>query len=225
LRRAQDVPGIPRERLRTIHNGTDLSRIPETRTSALRVALGLSPKTLLIGALGNVRTPKGYDLLLSAVAALRSAGADIHLVIAGDDSGVLGDQLRAHRATLGLEPHVTLLGYRDDPGEFLAGVDLFVLASTSEGFSIATVQASAAGLPLVATRSGGPEEIVVHQKTGLLVDAGKVDALVGGIRQLMDDPAAGGRMGLAARQRAAELFSLPAMLSAYDALYSEVVRT
>lgn len=220
--RARAVPGIPAERLRTVHNGSDLTRIPSARSPILRAALGLSSGTTLIGALGNVRAPKGYDLLLPAIAALRAEDMDVHLAIAGDDAGALGDALRAQRVKLGLEPHVTLLGYREDSGEFLAGLDVFVLSSTSEGFSISTVQASAAGLPIVATRSGGPEEIIVHGTTGLLVAAGSAEALSAGLRKLIQHPESGARMGAEARVRAAARFSLPAMLEAYDRLYLEV---
>lgn len=222
--RARTVPGIPHRRLHTVHNGVDLSRIPTTRHQALRAKLGLAEPTLLVGALGNVRGPKGYDLLLPAIQSLRAAGLDIHLTIAGDDTGALADQLRAQRDALGLNAYVTLLGFQDDAGAYLSGLDLFVLSSTSEGFSLATVQAMAAGLPVVATRSGGPEEIVVPEVSGLLVEAGSTPALVEGIARLARDRALGARLGEAAKARAAELFSLDAMLSAYGGLYDELLR-
>ncbi len=220
--RARRVPGVPLDRVRAIHNGTDLSRISAARSPALRAALALSPGTRLIGALGNVRRPKAYELLLPAIAGLRRAGHDVHLAIAGDNTGPLGDALRAQCDALRLTDHVSLLGYRDDPGAFLAGLDLYVLSSTSEGFSLSTVQASAAGLPIVATRSGGPEEIVVHEETGLLVDPGSSAALEKGLAELLEHPDLGSRLGQAARARALDLFSLPSMLAAYQALYDEV---
>lgn len=220
--RAATVDGVPAARLRAVHNGSDLSRIPTERTAQLRERLRLAPGTTLIGALGNVRAPKGYDLLLPAIAAMRARGDDVHLVIAGDDTGPLGDALRAQRAALGLDAHVTLLGYQDDAGAFLAGLDLFVLSSTSEGFSISSVQASAAGLPIVATRSGGPEEIIVDGETGRLVAAGSTDALIAGLSELRADAPLARRLGAAAQQRAREHFSLAAMLDAYLTLYDEV---
>ncbi len=221
---AQQVPGVPRGRLRAIHNGSDLARIPTVRSTALRERLGLAPTATLIGALGNVRGPKGYNFLLDAVANLRSRGHDVHIAIAGDDAGALGDALKAQRSALALDSHVTFLGFQDDPGDFLAGLDLFVLPSTSEGFSISTVQALAAGLPVVATRSGGPEEIVVNDVSGLLVPAGSADALVAGLTRVIEDPALAQRLASQGRERAASHFSLQTMLRAYRALYAELSR-
>ncbi len=79
--------------------------------------------------------------------------------------------LDALRRELGLEDRVSFVGFREDVPEVLASFDVFVLPSLSEGFSLATVQALAAGRPVVATRSGGPEEMIEDLISGLLVDA------------------------------------------------------
>jgi glycosyltransferase involved in cell wall biosynthesis len=221
--RARSVAGVPHRVLRTVHNGIDMAAIPTTRHARLRQQLRLAPSARLLGALGNVRAPKGYDLLLPAVRALCARGVDVHLAIAGDASGALGDGLRAQRDSLGLTDHVTLLGYQEDAGEFLSGLDLFVLSSTSEGFSLSTVQAMAAGLPVVATRSGGPEEIVESEASGLLVEAGSPDALSAGIERVIRDPALAERLGAAARRRATDAFSLDAMLRGYGEIYDAVL--
>jgi len=220
---AQATPGVTAERVRTILNGADFARLSPLRSGALRASLQLPPNALLLGALGNVRAPKGYDLLLPAIAQLRSEGFNVHLAIAGDDRGVLADMLRAQRKRLELDAHVTLLGYQGDPAAFLGGIDLFVLSSTSEGFSLATVQAMAAELPIVATRSGGPEELLTHDVHGWLVDAGSSAELRNGIATLIADPARRGRLAASARVRALENFSIETMTARYDALYQELI--
>lgn len=218
---AHGTPGLPQQRIRTILNGVDLKRTSQPRSVALRAQLGLSPGTTLIGALGNIRAPKGYQFLLPAIADLRASGEDVHLVIAGDDKGARADALRAQRVALGLEEHITLLGFTDDPGAFLANVDLFVLSSTSEGFSLSTVQAMAAGLPVLATRSGGPEELISHDVHGLLVDVGSSDSIAQGLRLLLGDAARRNRLSSAARIRARDRFSIEAMVARYRELYYE----
>jgi len=220
---AQQIPGVNADRTRTILNGVDFARLSPLRSGALRSSLQLPPDTLLLGALGNVRAPKGYDLLLPAIAQLRSEGFNVHLAIAGDDRGGLADMLRAQRRRLELDTHVTLLGYQSDPAAFLEGIDLFVLSSTSEGFSLATVQAMAAELPIVATRSGGPEELLTHDVHGWLVAAGSSTALRDGLAALIADPARRQRLAASARARALENFSIETMTARYDALYHELL--
>jgi glycosyltransferase involved in cell wall biosynthesis len=220
---AKRTPGVNADRVRTILNGVDFARLSAMRSESLRSSLQLPPDTLLLGALGNIRAPKGYNLLLPAIAQLRSEGFNVHLAIAGDDRGDLADALRAQRAALGLDASVTLLGYQSDPAAFLEGLDLFVLSSTSEGFSLATVQAMAAELPIVATRSGGPEELLSHDVHGWLVAAGSSTALRDGIATLIADPARRARLAASARSRALENFSIETMISRYQALYDELL--
>jgi glycosyltransferase involved in cell wall biosynthesis len=96
-----------------------------------------------------------------------------------------------------------------------------VVSSHSEGFSLAAVEAMAAGLPVVATRCGGPETIVEHGVTGLLVPAGQPAELAHGLRRLSEDPVLRARLGSAARASAAERFTLARQVSRYQDLYLE----
>jgi glycosyltransferase involved in cell wall biosynthesis len=213
------VPGFPHDVLDVIHNGIAVERFDLAVDPGLRRRLGIPDGTMLFGALGNVRGPKGYDLLLHAVRQLRLGGRAVHLAIAGDDSGDLGESLRRLRADLDLETSVTLLGYVADPAPFLAGIDAFVLPSTSEGFSLATVQAMAAGRAAVVTRCGGPQEIVEHQVSALLVAPGSVSALADAMDDLVTQPVLRERLMAGARARAREGFSRDRMVADYRSLY------
>lgn len=220
---ATSVRGFPRHRACTIYNGIDLTRFSPSPSPVLRARLGLSSSEVLIGAVGNVRAPKGYPILLRAIAQLRALGLQVHLAIAGDDTGLLADELRALRTQLGLDAHVTFVGFIGDVPSFLNGLDLFVLSSLSEGFSLATVQALATGLPVVATRSGGPEEIVEAGVSGVLVETESVGALVEGLSALIRSAEDRQSLASAGRARALAHFSLDAMLMSYRELYHEVI--
>lgn len=222
---ARSVPGIPVARVRAILNGADLAPFSGRGNGALRLRLGLPESTVLIGALGNVRGPKGYPVLLEAIARLRASGLDAHLTIAGEDRGPLADELRAKRSALGLDSHVTFLGFVEAAAPYLEGLDLFVLSSSSEGFSLSTVQAMAAARPIVATRCGGPEELLSDGETGLLVPTQSPEALSDALARLGRDQALGARLGAAARVRALEAFSVEAMVTHYERLYDEVSQT
>lgn len=220
---AMCTPGIPSAKMRVIHNGIDLTRFRPAPHPRLRARLGLADGVLLLGAVGNVRRPKGYDLLLRAMAQVADGGCEVHLVIAGDDEGPLADELRALRTRLNLQSRVTFLGFTEDVPMLLNGIDLFVLSSTSEGFSLATVQALASGVPVLITKSGGPEEIVQHGINGYLVDAGSADALAQGMLTMSRDPALRSRLAKAARARAESAFSLDMMVQRYRDLHDDML--
>jgi glycosyltransferase involved in cell wall biosynthesis len=130
--------------------------------------------------------------------------------------GRLYDGLLQLRADLGLRDRIHFLGFIEDPAEFLANLDMFLLTSTSEGFSIATIQAMSASLPVIVTRSGGPEEIVTHGKNGWLVDIGNPQAMADAIDTLSANPGLMAELAEQPRKNVTETFDLSAMLAGYD---------
>ena len=204
-----------------IYNAVEAQHYARARSSRLRQAFGWSETDLIVGCLGNVRPAKGYDLLLQAAAGLRAA--PLRFVIAGQGKPGLYDRLLAQRARLGLEDRVQFLGFVADAPEFLSNLDMFLLPSTSEGFSISTIEAMAAGLPVLATRCGGPEEILTHGETGLLVEKGSSRALVEGLQTLITDSRLRDRLARKGKAHAATTFGMPAMLQAYEHIYEQLI--
>jgi glycosyltransferase involved in cell wall biosynthesis len=105
----------------------------------------------------------------------------------------------------------------------LSNLDLFVLSSSSEGFSIATIEAMAAGVPVVATRSGGPEEIIEDQVDGCLVETGSPIALADGILDCLNDSTRAKSMARSAKAKVRNQFSLESMKEQYFALYNKLL--
>lgn len=134
----------------------------------------------------------------------------------------LDGPLEAYIAEHDLSDSVKFLGFIDDAAAFLAGIDLFALPSTSEGFSISTIQAMAAGLPVLVTRSGGPEEIVEHGRTGFMVAPGDAPALAEGLVKLADDIDLRNTLAQQGQQHAVAKFDVQSMLNGYMALYDQV---
>jgi glycosyltransferase involved in cell wall biosynthesis len=113
------------------------------------------------------------------------------------------DGLRDLVVRLGLEDRVEMTGFREDVGAELGRLDVLVLASvTAEGFGQVIVEGMAAGLAVVATRAGGPEEIVTDGHDGLLCPPGDVAALATTLRRLQADEGLRRRLGKAARTTA-----------------------
>lgn len=205
-----------------IHNGIDTTRFQPGPHSRLRERLGVSRAHTLIGAVGNVRPAKAYDVLLASAAEMLRAGILFHIVIAGDGEGELWETLMRQRAELRLEEHVSFVGFQHDVPDFLTGLDVYVLPSTTEGFSLAVVEAMACGLAIVGTRSGGPQEIIRDNESGLLVATSDAADLARALTRVAIDLPLRNRLGATARERAVSAFSTGTMIRQYERLYDSI---
>ena len=178
-----------------IPNGIDTDVFRPGSDTRVRERLGLSSDIPLVGAVGNVRGSKAYDILLRGFASLRKHVPNAQLVIAGDTADPGFSELEGLRDTLRLGNSVRFVGFVEDVPEFLRSLDVFVLSSRDEGFSLTTVQAMASGVPVVATRCGGPEEILQDGVSGLLVPSNDPTALAGGMERLLRDRVMADEMG------------------------------
>lgn len=143
-------------------------------------------------------------------------------VIAGD--GPLRDATQQRASALGIDADVRLLGHRTDIATVLAALDVFALTSRSEGLNNTILEAMAAGLPVVATRVGGADEMVVDGVTGLLVPPESPEKLAGALRRLLTDASMKSSMGKAGRTRAEMDFDLARTVLKYERLYTELAR-
>ena len=206
------------QQVAVIHNGIDTSRYHSTKTGALKASLNLPEAALLVGSLGNIRPAKDYANLLNAAAIVIEQQPQAHFVIAGHQKEPLMSALNQQAETLGIADHIHFIGFIDSTADFLAELDVFALSSSSEGFSIATIEAMASGIPVVATRCGGPEEIIRADVDGALVPVGKLAALALKIGEaLQPTPELAGQTA-SAHSRVEATFSLQAMLKHYKHL-------
>ncbi len=133
---------------------------------------------------GNFYRIKGFDILLEAMALLLRGGQRASLTVIGD-----GDEeaaLKRQAARLGLEQSVRFTGRlrREEMASLYREADAFVLASRGETFGVAYIEAMATGLPVVATRCGGPEDFV-NDENGLLVPPEDPEALAEGMKRMI----------------------------------------
>jgi glycosyltransferase involved in cell wall biosynthesis len=170
----------------------------------------------LIVSVGRLKAPKDFLTLVRALGKLPPDSVDAVIVGEGPDRGLLEQEI----ARLGLLGRIRLAGERNDVPELLAGADVFVLPSASEGMPVSVLEAMAAGLPVVASRVGGVPEQVTDGRTGLLVAPGDPDQLAAALGRLVDDGELRLRLGSAARARAEEAFDLEPFRRAHVELYS-----
>src|SRR5204863_9490589 len=166
--------------------------------------LNIAPPTVVIGSVGRLDPVKDLRTLVAATAEARRIHP-VELVVIGD--GAERDALAATAVERGVERYVHFLGYRSDARDWLAGCDMYVNSSISEGVSLTILEAMAAGLPVVATRVGGTPEIV-DATCGMLVPPRDRQALAGAIVALARDPPQRAQPGGAARRRVEDRFRL-----------------
>jgi len=212
----------PPRKISTIYNAVDTAKFrPAEDKSHLRTLLGIRSDAMVIGITGGLIKQKGHEYLLEAAADLHGKNGNIEYVFVGD--GPLRSDLEAKAASLGLKDHVFFLGVRRDVGALIQGFDIFTLPSLWEGFGIAIAEAMASGVPVVATSVDGIRELVDDGSTGILVPPGDPIALGIALSDLAGDPLQRKAMGAAGRTRIIEQFSLSAMVSAYEKLYSQLL--
>ena len=215
LQRTPLKPG----KLRVIYNGIDTAGFQQPRSDRLRRQYGWAEDEVIIGSLGNIRPAKGYDILLQVAALLEKSPRSCRFVIAGQGKGPLYDSLLQQRKELGLEDRVLFMGFIDDAAEFLSNLDLFLSTSISEGLPLSAIQAMVAGLPLLATRCGGYEELVSDGENGLLVEIGNATAIAAALEVLATDSGLQATIARHAREHVMETFDLSVMLAAYQQVY------
>lgn len=198
-----------------IYNGVSVPD-PAWAADNLRSLLDLPSETRLVVSIGNVRSSKGYEYLIQAVPKINDSS--IHFVIVGDAKPSLTEPLRNQARVLGVDERIHFIGFRDDARHLLAQADVFLLPSTQEGFSLATVEAMLAGVPVIATRSGGPEEIIVPGRNGTLISCAAPGEIATAIAATLRNPQTK-EMVQMAKKDAETQFSLEQMIDQYKSLY------
>jgi glycogen(starch) synthase len=185
--------------------------------------LPFDPPVLL--CLGRLVPEKGFDVALEAMALLVGRFPGLRMVVVGD--GPAREPLAVQAAGLGLADAVEFVGWVS-PDDVFAAINRATVAlmpSRTEAFSNAVVQAQLMGRPVVASRVGGMPEAVLDGCTGRLVEADDAGALAAATGELLADPPATRRMGLAARRRVLEDFDFQRhVVDGYDALYRRLAR-
>ena len=218
-----DSIGIPRSKVKVIHNGVDLTdfqNLPSKEEAKRR--LGVPPDRLVIGAVGRMKAQKGYSFLLQALPLLKEGGlSNFWVIMVGE--GEARSSLEREARDLGCGEKVHFLGMRRDVPFLLRGMDVFAFPSLWEGFGTSLVEAMAAEVPAIASDLPCVREIIPDERYGLLVPPRDVQALAEGILEFRGDGKLRESVVEAAKDRAFQSFSLGKVVSAYQDLFREVL--
>jgi glycosyltransferase involved in cell wall biosynthesis len=206
--------GIPLERIHVIPCGIDTDQFLPGGDPAK------PPHIVCVARLDPV---KNQVLLLEACAELRRRGLEFRCVLVGD--GRNRGEIEATRARLGLAEIVDIVGVATQAEvlNWWHKATIAALPSHSEGMPVALMEAAACALPAVATAVGGVPELVEDGETGFVIEPGDALGFSRALERLLVEPEMAGCMGMAARQRAYERFSVHLQVDRLLALWSEVL--
>jgi glycosyltransferase involved in cell wall biosynthesis len=204
-------------------NGIDVAEMDRAvRLSPVtRETLGIAPDDFVIGCVSRWDPVKRFEVLLEAVAQLKSRIPRLTLLMVG--GGSEADRIRRLVAQTGLQSNVIFTGFLGTPSRVYGILDLYVATSLKEGLPLAPLEAMAAGIAIAATDVPGHRDVVLRDETGVLVPPEDPPALAGAIAALAADPVRRRRMGEAGRRRVLEHFSIESMVSRTAEVYRRAV--
>jgi glycosyltransferase involved in cell wall biosynthesis len=208
--------GVPRERLALIHNGVDLDRFAGADAQVAYDALGLPSGTPLVLFCSRLAPQKRPLDAVRAFAALGRRSPDAHMAVVGD--GPMAGAVAEEVERLGLAGRIHLVGYRFDVQHWLAAATVWFLPTEAEAFSVALLEAMAAGRAILTTACAGNEELVVGGSNAVLTPVGDVAAMTRALATLLADEPARRRLGEAARRHVAG-YSLDDMVARHLECY------
>jgi glycosyltransferase involved in cell wall biosynthesis len=210
-----EISVIPNFRGQQRFAGVDRARAAR----ALHESLGVPLDVPLVGLVAHLVEQKQPEVALEVIDAIRGRGQPIHLVVAGD--GPRRALVERRAAELGLSGAVSMLGHRDDPEHVLAGVEVALITSRSEGIPGVAIEAQMSGCPVVTFPVGSVDEVVEDGVTGAVLARSDPATMADAVVDLLRDDGRRRAMGAAAARRSAR-FAADAVAARYATLLMAV---
>ncbi len=217
--------GLALKKLSVIPNGIDVERFmkpdsADDKLYALRREIGVPEKAKIVIMVARLHPLKNHEMLIQAMAEIKDQNDNVHVILAGD--GEMRDQLVRLTQSLGLGSIVHFLGYKQDVRTHLWLSDVFVLCSKTEGMPLSLLEAMAARVPLIITRTANKAELITDGVNGKVAES-DVKALASALSDALRDPDKSRKMSENGFEFVREHFSLETMMNRYQGLYKEII--
>ena len=176
----------------------------------------------LIGIVGRLDPVKGHIDFLKAAQRVIEKWPDANFVIVGD--GEIRTELEAKSESLNIDKNVKFLGHCNEIHEIVSLLDILVISSHQEGFSLAAIEAMALGKPIVATSVGGLPEVIDNNSTGILVKPHKPQEIANAIKSILTDSTLAKRLGEKGKEKCRNQYSLSSCIEKLSCIYSSIIR-
>ena len=210
---------VRRDKIKVVYNGISEIEGKKLDRRELLEALGLGENCRYIGTISRLEPIKNQIMMINAFHKAKQEISGLKLVLIGD--GAKMQDLKKLTASLGIEEDVVFTGFLDNPQRYISLFEIFLLSSFSEGTSMTLLEAMSLSKPCVVTNVGGNPEIVIHDKTGLVVPSDDADAFANSIVQLLSNDEKSGEFGKLGRIRFLKKFSAIHMIEKYQSFYAD----
>lgn len=175
----------------------------------------------IIGNIARLNHQKGQRYLIEAASIIVRKNKSVKFFLVGE--GELKLELKAKVRANGLQDYFIFTGYRTDIPRLLSAFEMLVMPSLFEGLAFAAIEASAMGIPVIATAVGGMQRSVVNGKTGLIIPPRDPQALASAILWMLEHRQEAKEMGLAGRKHFAEFFTQDRMVEKTQEFYKSLL--
>jgi len=221
-----EVHGIPPDKIIKIYNGIETDYYKPVGNEEMRYKIrrefAVNDSDILIASLGRLVWQKGFEYFLHAIPEILREIPDARFILVGD--GPLRPELERLAVELGEGDKIIFAGYRSDVRDVLAALDIVVIPSVLEGFPMITLEAMAMAKPIVAAKIDGITEQITDGINGILIPPKDSSAIAQAIIRLINDRESGKKLGLAARKKVEQEFSVEKMVSETEKVYSSLPR-
>lgn len=199
-----------------IHYGIETWKYHINERNTIRMELGLSNGSVVVGMAGRFEQQKGIDLFLQAAQVVKRRFPHVKFLVVGD--GPLKKEMEEQTLTLGLTKDIIFTGWKTNVADYIGVMDIFCIPSRWEALPLVLLEAMALGKPVVATNVGGIQEALEDGKTGILIPPFNSGALANAIMSLVSNRETAQMMGKAGTQRVQQVFSIKQMIINYERL-------
>ena len=183
--------------------------------------LGIADDVFVVLTVAVIRGVKRHDVALRAFKILLATFPNSRYLIAGE--GPMRSDMERLASELGIDDAVRFLGHRTDVADLIRAADVMLLTSRSEAQSQALTQSIGLGLPAVATAVGGVPEVILHEKTGLLVPPDDPERTASALLRIAQNPAFAATLSAQGKMHAQQHYSLEVMLDQSEAVYRQLL--
>ena len=219
----QDIlkSGVSENKVTVIDNGIDISRFSNKhKSNDFLKEYNIKPAKKIIGTIGRLSEEKGQKFFIEAAKVLLEKYPDLFFMIVGD--GPLKEELQTKALHYRIQDHLIFTGISDNIPKILAGMDIFVLPSLTEGLPMVLLEAMAAKKPIIATDVGAIPRVISDRKSGHLIKPGNTNELIEALTILLNDQSYTSRIAQNGYETAINKYSAKEMTKKYVEIYEQL---
>ena len=210
---------LPRHKVTTIVNGVVLPELAKKQVydQLVRNEFSIAQSDVTVGIIGRLVPVKNHYLFIKAAKFVCERRTNVKFLVIGD--GQLLEELKRKTKELQIDNKVIFTGWRNDIQILLCAIDIYVITSIVEGLNISVLEAMASGKPVIGTCVKGVYEIIIQDKTGIIVPPDNTELLATAILRLVNNRDERLKMGLNGRALVKEKYSLKKMVEDTYSVY------